>query len=57
MMSKISRFVKDFWKQEDGATAMEYGLIVALVSIIIITSLTLLGTDLSNTFNQVANTL
>ena len=57
MTSKIIRFVKDFWKQEDGATAMEYGLIVALVSIIIITSLTLLGTDLSNTFNQVANTL
>ncbi len=57
MTSKISRFVKGFWKQEDGATAIEYGLIAGLVAIIIIAGLTLLGTDLSNMFNQVANTL
>lgn len=57
MTNKISRFVKGFWKQEDGATAIEYGLIAGLVSIIIIAGLTLLGTDLSNMFNQVANTL
>lgn len=57
MTSKISRLMKSLRKHEDGATAIEYGLIAGLVSIVIITGLTLLGSDLSNMFNQVANTL
>jgi len=57
MTSKISRLMKSLKKHEDGATAIEYGLIAGLVAIVIITGLTLLGTDLSNMFNQVANKL
>jgi len=38
-------------------TAMEYGLIAALVAVVIITSVTLLGTKLGATFNAVANHL
>lgn len=57
MTSKISRLTKSLWKSDDGATAIEYGLIAGLVAIIIIAGLTILGTDLSNMFNQVANSL
>lgn len=57
MTGKISRLTQNLWNQEEGATAIEYGLIAGLVAIIIITGLTLLGTDLSNMFNTVANTI
>ncbi len=50
-MSKIfQRFIKD----EGGATAIEYGLIAALVAVVIIVGLTSLGTTLNNTFSTVA---
>ncbi|MCB9675011.1 MAG: Flp family type IVb pilin [Alphaproteobacteria bacterium] len=42
---------------ENGATAIEYGLIAALVSIIIITGLTLLGGALNTAFSSVGNTV
>ncbi|MBL4691331.1 MAG: Flp family type IVb pilin [Rhodospirillales bacterium] len=57
MKNTFSRLIKSLSKNEDGATAIEYGLIAGLIAIIIITGLTLLGTDLSNMFNQVANKL
>ncbi len=57
MTRKISRLTKSLREHEDGATAIEYGLIAGLVAIVIITGLTLLGSDLSNMFNQVSNTL
>ncbi len=50
-MSKlISRFVKN----ESGATAIEYGLIVALIAVVIIGAVTAVGTNLSTKFNTVA---
>ena len=53
MKSIIARFRKD----EDGATAIEYGLIAALIAVVIITAVTLLGENLEATFNEVANEL
>jgi pilus assembly protein Flp/PilA len=50
-MSKIFAFLRD----ESGATAIEYGLIAALISVVIITALTTLGGNLTNTFTSVAN--
>ena len=50
MKNVIARFVKD----QSGATAIEYGLIAALVSIAIIGGLTALGTKLSSNFNNVS---
>jgi pilus assembly protein Flp/PilA len=44
-------------KSEKGATAIEYGLIAALIAVIIITALTTLGTQLSALFNSVATSL
>ncbi|GAA3454765.1 MULTISPECIES: Flp family type IVb pilin [Dactylosporangium] len=39
---------------EDGATAVEYGLLVALIAVVIVTAVTLLGNNLSTLFNQIA---
>jgi pilus assembly protein Flp/PilA len=53
MKSLISRFVKD----ESGATAIEYGLIGALISVIIIAAVKLVGSNLSSTFDKIAKNL
>ena len=49
----LSRFVKD----ESGATAIEYGLIAALISVVIIATITAVGTQLTKTFTSVSNTI
>ena len=53
MTNFVSRFVKD----ESGATAIEYGLIAALIAIAIIAAAGALGTQVSGTFNTVATAL
>jgi pilus assembly protein Flp/PilA len=52
-MNLISRFVRD----ESGATAIEYGLIAALIAVVIITGVTAVGTKLSVVFTSLALTL
>jgi pilus assembly protein Flp/PilA len=42
---------------DSGATAIEYGLIAALVAVVLITALTTIGTDLQGVFNQIGNEL
>lgn len=42
---------------ESGATAIEYGLIAALISVVIISAVTLVGTNLSTTFHSIATAL
>lgn len=42
---------------DTGATAVEYGLIVALIALAIITAVTLVGTNLGDMFNQIAGNL
>jgi pilus assembly protein Flp/PilA len=49
-MNIISRFVRD----ESGATAIEYGLIAALIAVVIITGVTAVGTKLSTMFNNLS---
>ena len=44
-------------RSEQGATAVEYGLMVALIAIVIIAAVILLGTNLSSMFNQVAGSI
>lgn len=53
MKTILKRFVRD----EDGAAAIEYGLIAALVSVVLITGATLLGTNLSDMFSGIAGLL
>ncbi len=49
--AKLKRLIKD----ERGATAIEYVLIVAFIGLVLIVALGALGIDLSHVFNQVAN--
>jgi len=44
-------------RSEKGATAVEYGLMVALIAIVIIVAVALLGTNLSSLFNKVATSV
>ena len=52
-MRLLTRFAAD----ESGATAIEYGLIAALIAVAIITALNALSSNLKNTFNHVGNQL
>ncbi len=47
------KFVSRFFKDESGATAIEYGLIAALIAVVIIGAVTALGTELSGNFNAI----
>ena len=49
----LSRFTKD----ESGATAIEYGLIAGLVSVVIVTALVLLGPKLTGVFTKITTAL
>jgi len=51
------RLFRRLRKNEDGATAIEYGLIAGLVSIVIITSINLVGSNLQNVFYYISSTL
>ncbi len=53
MIAKMIAFIGD----EDGATAIEYGLIAALVSVAAIGALTAMGNSLSSMFNTVSSAL
>jgi pilus assembly protein Flp/PilA len=46
-----------FLKSEDGATAIEYGLIAGLISVVIITAVTTVGTNLTTVFTSIAGNL
>ena len=49
----MSKFVTRFLKNESGATAIEYGLIAALIAVVIISAVTALGTTIKTKFNAV----
>ena len=52
-MDKLMNFFRD----EEGATAVEYGLLVALIAVVIIAAVTLLGNRLANIFNEAADAI
>ncbi len=53
MRNLFHRFIDD----RSGVTAIEYGLIAALIAVVIIVAVTTVGTDLSATFNSIATAL
>jgi pilus assembly protein Flp/PilA len=53
MNSLLLRFVRD----DAGVTAIEYGLIAGLIAVVIITAVTLIGTNLTTKFNAIATAL
>ena len=50
----MNKFLNKFRRDEDGATAIEYGLIAALISVAIITAVTTLGSNVATTFDTIA---
>ena len=50
----MKTLTKRFLRDESGATAIEYGLIAALIAVVIITAVTSVGTNLSGTFNTIS---
>ena len=53
MQKLVTRFIKD----ESGATAIEYGLIAALIAVALIAGATALGTDINSKFSNIASTI
>ena len=57
MARKLSRFTKVLWEDDAGATAIEYGLIAALIAVVIVATVTTIGNNLKNIFTNVASNL
>jgi len=53
----MSKFVTRFLKDESGATAIEYGLIAALIAVVLVTAITAVGTKLQGVFTSVSTAL
>jgi pilus assembly protein Flp/PilA len=56
-MNSLRQLALDFLKSEDGPTAVEYAVMLALIIIVCIVAITALGTNASTTFNKVATTV
>jgi len=54
---QTTRFIQTFARDEEGVTAIEYGLIAALIAVVIIGAVTLVGTNLNAIFGTVAAAL
>ncbi len=50
-------WLKSLAKSDEGVTAIEYGLIAALIAVVIIAAITLVGTELSTTFGKISTEL
>lgn len=53
----MTKFVQRFWADESGATAIEYGLIAALIAIVLITAMTSLKTKIVGTYTKVGTAM
>jgi pilus assembly protein Flp/PilA len=53
MLSRLRKNVVAFLKNEDGPTAVEYAVMLALIIVVCITAITTLGTNTNSTFQQV----
>jgi pilus assembly protein Flp/PilA len=53
----LKKFLQKFRKGESGATAIEYGLIAALIAVVLISSLTRLGNNMGGRFNSIGNSV
>lgn len=56
-MSGLKNFVVDFLSREDGPTAVEYAVMLALIIVVCITAITALGSNANKTFTAVSNSI
>jgi pilus assembly protein Flp/PilA len=57
MLAQFTRRVVDFLKREDGPTAVEYAVMLALIIVVCIAAISTLGSNAEGTFNFVANAI
>jgi len=57
MLSKLKTKLVNFLKREDGPTAVEYAVMLALIIVVCIAAISALGSNASNTFSYVGNTV
>lgn len=50
-------FIKTFLREEDGVTAIEYGLIAALIAVVITAAVKTLGTNVNSTFTKIGTSI
>lgn len=53
----MTNFIKNFLQDEEGATAIEYGLIAGLIAVVIIAAVTTLGTEIKTTFEKIGTAI
>ncbi|MEO8578418.1 MAG: Flp family type IVb pilin [Gemmatimonadales bacterium] len=56
-MSSVTRPIRGFWRQEEGAALAEYGILVAFIAIVAIVAVTFFGSKISAKFSEYATTL
>jgi pilus assembly protein Flp/PilA len=56
-MTKFVTKVSEFLRKEDGPTAVEYAVMLALIIVVCIAAITAIGTNANQTFGQVATTI
>jgi pilus assembly protein Flp/PilA len=56
-MRKFAQRVAEFLRREDGPTAVEYAVMLALIIVVCITAITTLGRNANNTFTTVGNAI
>jgi pilus assembly protein Flp/PilA len=56
-MEKLKQKMMELWKDEEGATMVEYGLMIALIAVVCIIAVTLIGVNLEALFQTVAAAL
>jgi len=56
-MQTLTTMFKQFLRDEEGVTAIEYGLIAALIAVVIIASVDTVGTQLNTTFSKIGSKL
>jgi len=54
---QVVKFIKQFARDEEGVTAIEYGLIAALIAVVIIASVTVVGAQLELVFTEISDAL
>jgi pilus assembly protein Flp/PilA len=57
MLRNLLPSIKRFLSREDGPTAVEYAVMLALIVVVCITAITALGTNANKTFTRVSNTI
>ena len=57
MLSNLRKLATDFCRSEDGPTAVEYAVMLAMIIVVCITAITAVGTNANKTFTKTSTTL